>query len=69
MAKIHLPGRNLEKLKPTQQPIVRLSPEAYNVLIEITNETYLSLKQVASEIILQSQALIVYDRDKEDQEK
>lgn len=69
MAKIHLPGRNLEKLKPTQQPIVRLSPEAYNALIEITNETYLSLKQVASEIILQSQALIVYDRDKEDQEK
>lgn len=66
MKKIHIPGRKLEKLRPGQQPIIRLSPEAYNVLMDITNESSLSVKQVASEIILQSQELIEYDREKED---
>lgn len=59
---IHLPGRKLEKLKPGQQPVVRLTPEAYDALMEIVNESCLSVKMVISEIILQVKDHIVYDR-------
>lgn len=62
--KIHIPGRSLDKLKPGQQPVIRLTPEAYDALMEITNESSLSVKMVASEIILQSKDCIVYDRIK-----
>lgn len=62
---IHIPGRKLEKLKPGQQPVIRLTPEAYDALMEITNESSLSVKIVASEIILQSRDCIVFDRAKE----
>lgn len=62
---IHLPGKRLEKLKPGQQSVIRLTPEAYNALVEITNESNLSMGKVASEIILQGKDLIVYDREKE----
>lgn len=62
--KIHIPGRNLEKLKPGQQPVIRLTPEAYDALMEIVNESSLSVKMVASEIILQSRENIVFDRPK-----
>ena len=62
--KIHIPGRNLEKLKPGQQPVIRLTPEAYDALMEIVNESSLSVKMVASEIILQSRENIVIDRPK-----
>ena len=63
---IHIPGRKLEKLKPGQQPVIRLTPEAYDALMEITNESSLSVKMVASEIILQSRDCIVFDRAKEE---
>lgn len=62
--KIHIPSRNLEKLKPGQQPVIRLTPEAYDALMEIVNESSLSVKMVASEIILQSRENIVFDRPK-----
>lgn len=62
---IHLPGRKLDRLRPGQQPVIRLTPEAYDALMEITNESSLSVKMVASEIILQSRDCIVYDREKE----
>lgn len=62
--KIHIPGRNLEKLKPGQQPVIRLTPEAYDALMKIVNESSLSVKMVASEIILQSRENIVFDRPK-----
>lgn len=63
---IHIPGRKLEKLKPGQQPVIRLTPEVYDALMEITNESSLSVKIVASEIILQSRDCIVFDRAKEE---
>ena len=60
--KIHIPGRKMQKLQPGQQPVIRLTPEAYDALMEIVNESSLSTKHVASEIILQSRGLIEYDR-------
>lgn len=52
----------MQKLQPGQQPVIRLTPEAYDALMEIVNESSLSTKHVASEIILQSRGLIEYDR-------
>lgn len=63
--KIHIPGRREPYLQPGQQAVVRLTPEAYNALIDITNASALSLGRVASEIILQSQDHIVYDKEDE----
>lgn len=34
---IHIPGRMLEYLKPGKQAIVRISPEAYNALVDYAN--------------------------------
>jgi hypothetical protein len=42
---------------------VRLTVEAYNALIDITNASALSVGKVASEIILQSQDRIVYEKE------
>lgn len=36
--KIHIPGRKMQKLQPGQQPVIRLTPEAYDALMEIVNE-------------------------------
>ena len=44
----------------------RLTAEAYDALMEITNESSLSVKMVASEIILQSRDMITYDRAEEE---
>lgn len=64
--KIHIPGRKMQKLQPGQQPVIRLTAEAYDALMEITNESSLSVKMVASEIILQSRDMITYDRAEEE---
>lgn len=47
------------------QPVIKLTPEAYNALVEIYNESQLSMKQIASLIIMQSLDRIVYDKEGE----
>lgn len=58
---IHIPAR--KRGPATEQTVIRLTPEAYNALVEIYNESQLSIKQIASEIILQSIDRIVYDKE------
>lgn len=58
---IHIPARKREPV--TEQMVIRLTPEAYNALVEIYNESQLSIKQIASTIILQSIDRIVYDKE------
>lgn len=60
--KIHIPAR---KRKLAEEPTaVKLTPEAYNVLVEIYNEsTAMSLKQIASLLIVESAERVVYDRE------
>ena len=41
----------------------KLSPEAYNVLVDIYNESALSLKQIASILIVESAKRVVYDKE------
>lgn len=59
--KIHIPGR---EVVPNQQGVIKITPEAYSALAEVVNESRLSLRAVASEIILQAieQKLIKFDR-------
>lgn len=47
----------------TENPTVKLSVDAYNTLVDIYNESSMSMSQIASEIILQSVDRIVYDKE------
>ena len=58
---IHIPAR--KKNPVTEQAVVKLTPEAYNALVEIYNESQLSIKQIASTIIMKSLDRIVYDKE------
>lgn len=54
MEKIIITGKRLEHLKDGQTPIVKLTPKAYNALIDIANESTLPLNRIASDIIEQA---------------
>lgn len=60
--KIHIPAK---RVTPNEQGIIRISPEAYQVLADIANESGGSVRAVASTIILQAaeKELIVFDRE------
>lgn len=58
--KIHIPARKKEPV--TDQQVVRISAEAYNALVEVYNESSLSMKELVSTIILQSVDRIVFDK-------
>nr|DAN00500.1 MAG TPA: hypothetical protein [Caudoviricetes sp.] len=59
--KIHIPARSKQPVD--QQTVVKLSPEAYNVLVDIYNESALSLKQIANILIVESAKRVVYDKE------
>lgn len=59
--KIHIPARRKQPVG--EQPVIRLSPEAYNILVDIYNESTLSLKDIASILILNSADRVVYDKE------
>ena len=59
--KIYIPARSKQPVD--QQTVVKLSPEAYNVLVDIYNESALSLKQIASILIVESAKRVVYDKE------
>ena len=59
--KIHIPARSKQPVD--QRTVVKLSPEAYNVLVDIYNESALSLKQIASILIVESAKRVVYDKE------
>ena len=48
--KIHIPARKKKMVE--EQAVIRLTPQAYNALVEIYNESTLSMKEIASLIIL-----------------
>lgn len=59
--KIHIPARKKEIVNGQQ--VIRVSADAYNALVEIYNESSLSMSAIASLIILQSVDRIVYDKE------
>lgn len=52
--KIKIPGKTLKHLQPGQQAVIRVWPQVYNMLVDLSNESILPLKNVASEIIKQA---------------
>lgn len=48
-----------------QQEVVRVSADAYNALVEIYNESTLSMKELASILILESAKRVVYDKEEQ----
>ena len=59
--KIPIPAR--KKQRTEEQAVVRLSPEAYNVLVDIYNESTLSLSQIASLLIVEAADRVVFDKE------
>lgn len=59
--KIHIPARKKELV--TTEQVVKVSPEAYNALVEIYNESSCSMKQIASLLIINSVDRVVYDKE------
>lgn len=59
--KIHIPARKKKMVE--EQAVIRLTPQAYNALVEIYNESTLSMKEIASLIILESVDGVVYDKE------
>lgn len=59
--KIHIPARKKELV--TTEQVVKVSPEAYNTLVEIYNESSCSMKQIASLLIINSADRVVYDKE------
>lgn len=58
---IHIPARK----KPTiaeKDAVVKVTREAYNALTEIYNESTLSMRQIASLLIIEGSKHIVYDK-------
>lgn len=58
---IHIPAR--KKNTVTDQQVVRLSPEAYNRVVEIYNESILSMKEIVSLLIIHAADRVVYDKE------
>ena len=59
--KIHIPAR---KKEPTDnQMCIKVSAEAYNTLVDIYNESTLSIKQIASLLIMEGSKRVVYDKE------
>lgn len=58
---IHI--KSSKKKYKTKNSVVKLSADAYNALVDICNESSMSMGQVASTIILQSIDRIIYDRE------
>lgn len=61
--KIHIPAR--KKLPAAQQQVIRVSAEAYNVLADIYNESTLSMKEIASILIIGAAGMVVFDKEEE----
>lgn len=59
--KIHIPARRKQSVD--DQMAVKVTPEAYNALVEIYNESTLSLKQIASLLIVKAAEQVVYDKE------
>lgn len=52
--KIVIPAKRLEHLRPGQHSVVKISPAAYNILVDLANESGRPMNRVASAIIEQT---------------
>lgn len=60
---IHIPARK-KAVVPERDMAVKVTGEAYNALTEIYNESTLSMRQIASLLIIEGSKHVVYDKEK-----
>lgn len=60
---IRIPARKKRPVTDEERTVIRVSPEAYNALVEIYNESTISMKEIASLLILESSKHVVYDKE------
>ena len=59
---IRIPARKKRPVTDEERTVIRVSPEAYNALVEIYNESTLSMKDIASLLIIEGSKHVVYTR-------
>nr|DAV96686.1 MAG TPA: hypothetical protein [Caudoviricetes sp.] len=60
---IHIPARK-KAVVSERDMAVKVTGEAYNALTEIYNESTLSMRQIASLLIIEGSKHVVYDKEK-----
>ncbi|MFA9376260.1 MAG: hypothetical protein ACERKZ_05825 [Lachnotalea sp.] len=61
--KFHIPARRKEKNPAKDRCNVRITPEAYNILVDMYNESTVSMAQIASTAIIYASKNAVYDKE------
>lgn len=60
---IRIPARKKQPATDKDNPVVKVSTGAYNALVEIYNESTLSMKDIASLLIVEGSKHVVYDKE------
>ena len=60
---IRIPARKKQPATDKDNPVVKVSPEAYNALVEIYNESTISMKEIVSLLIIEGSKHVVYDKE------
>lgn len=60
---IRIPARKKQTVTDKDNPVVKVSADAYNALVEIYNESTISMKEIASLLILEGSKHVVYDKE------
>lgn len=60
---VHIPARK-KAVVSERDMAVKVTGEAYNALTEIYNESTLSMRQIASLLIIEGSKHVVYDKEK-----
>lgn len=60
---IRIPARKKRPVTDEERIVIRVSPEAYNAMVEIYNESTISMKDIASLLIIEGSKHVVYDKE------
>jgi hypothetical protein len=61
---IRIPAKKKKTISEKENPVVKITAEAYNTLVEIYNESTLSMKDITSLLIIEGSKHVVYDKEK-----
>nr|DAV44474.1 MAG TPA: hypothetical protein [Caudoviricetes sp.] len=59
---IRIPAKKKKTISEKENPVVKITAEAYNTLVEIYNESTISMKDIASLLIVEASKCVVYDK-------
>ena len=60
---IRIPARKKQPATDKDNPVVKVSPEAYHALVEIYHASTISMKDIASLLIVEGSKYVVYDKE------